>query len=102
MSGQILYSIDASQRETAVAALLSGLPPEVRAQVELGSVEAALEAALRALLGSPVDDSETAVALQAPGCERLRDFYQVGPAQRASVEQFADALVARVAAACRA
>lgn len=102
MSKQILYSIAASQREAAVAALLSGLPPEVRAQVERGSVEAALEAALRALLGSPLDGSETAVALQTPGCERLLDFYQVGPVQRASVEQFADALAARIAATYRA
>ena len=31
-------------------------------------------------------------ALDAPGAERLRDFYEVGPAQRAAVESFVDAL----------
>lgn len=31
-------------------------------------------------------------ALNAPGCERLRDFYEVGPVQRAAVESFVDAL----------
>lgn len=30
-------------------------------------------------------------ALSAPGCERLRDFYEVGPVQRAAVESFFDA-----------
>jgi hypothetical protein len=31
-------------------------------------------------------------ALNADGCERLRDFYNVGPVQRASVESFIEAL----------
>jgi len=35
-------------------------------------------------------------ALSAPGCERLRDFFDVGPVQRAAVESFADALAAGV------
>jgi len=35
-------------------------------------------------------------ALAAPGVERLRDFYNVGPVQRAAVESFADALAAGV------
>lgn len=32
------------------------------------------------------------VALQAPGCERLREWVEIGPAQRAALETFADAL----------
>ena len=36
-------------------------------------------------------------ALEAPGCERLKDFYSVGPVQRAAVESFADALDAALA-----
>ncbi len=31
-------------------------------------------------------------ALDAPGCERIKDFYAVGPVQRAAVESFAEAL----------
>lgn len=31
-------------------------------------------------------------ALATPGCERLRDFYNVGPVQRAAVESFVAAL----------
>ncbi len=31
-------------------------------------------------------------ALEAPGCERIKDFYAVGPVQRAAVESFAEAL----------
>jgi len=31
-------------------------------------------------------------ALEVPGCERIKDFYQVGPVQRAAVESFATAL----------
>ncbi len=32
------------------------------------------------------------LALDAPGCERIKDFCAVGPAQRAAVESFVDAL----------
>ena len=31
-------------------------------------------------------------ALNAPGCERIKDYYAVGPVQRAAVESFAEAL----------
>lgn len=31
-------------------------------------------------------------ALAAPGCERIKDFYSVGPVQRAAVESFVEAL----------
>ena len=31
-------------------------------------------------------------ALEATGCERIKDFYAVGPVQRAAVESFAEAL----------
>jgi len=44
---------------------------------------------------SPVDE-KLRTALAAPGVERLRDFYNVGPVQRAAVESFADALAAGV------
>ena len=30
--------------------------------------------------------------LDAPGCERIKDFYSVGPVQRAAVESFVEAL----------
>ncbi len=33
-----------------------------------------------------------AQALESPGCERIKDFYSVGPVQRAAVEQFVEAL----------
>jgi hypothetical protein len=48
-------------------------------------------------LGEPGRLSPLDAALAAPGCERLRDFYAVGPVQRAAVESFADALAADVA-----
>jgi len=38
-------------------------------------------------------------ALAAPGVERIRDFYAVGPVQRAAVESFADALLGSKTAA---
>lgn len=36
--------------------------------------------------------------LNAPGCERIKDFYNVGPIQRANVECFFDAIVEHLAA----
>lgn len=41
---------------------------------------------------APPTADRISTALAAPGCERLRDFYDTGPAQRASVETFAAAL----------
>lgn len=34
--------------------------------------------------------------LDAPGCERIKDFYNVGPVQRANVESFYDAIIAHL------
>lgn len=36
---------------------------------------------------------DLAEVLDAPGCERIKDFYSVGPVQRAAVESFAAALL---------
>jgi len=56
---------------------------------------------VRPAAGVAAPDHQTApaadrlrTALSAPGVERLRDFYAVGPVQRAAVESFADALAA--------
>jgi len=45
---------------------------------------------------TPASGASVEAALSAPGVERLRDFYRVGPVQRAAVESFADALAAGV------
>ena len=39
-----------------------------------------------------IDRAVVEQALEANGCERIRDFYAVGPVQRAAVESFAEAL----------
>jgi len=39
-----------------------------------------------------VNDTIIKSALNAPGNERIKDFYEVGPVQRASVENFADSI----------
>ena len=41
---------------------------------------------------APAAQPSIRAALEAPGCERLRDFYAVGPVQRAAVEAFVSAI----------
>jgi len=60
--------------------------------------DAGVAAALGMEIIAPSSDDVSApdrlhTALSAPGCERLRDYYAIGPVQRAAVESFADRLL---------
>jgi hypothetical protein len=48
------------------------------------------------MLAAPqaLTDERIKLALQAPGCERLREWASIGPVQRAAVELFADRIAA--------
>lgn len=55
-------------------------------------------AALAANEKVPSRATDIATALALPGCERLREWAEIGPVQRAAVEEFAYALAAKVPA----
>lgn len=58
-------------------------------------------AALAANEKQPNRATDIATALALPGCERLKEWAEIGPVQRAAVEEFAYALAAKVPADLR-
>ena len=73
--------------EVRVQTLGSGTPEQWKARAEEDATKEWNRCAAISAAAEPV-----ANALDALGCERIREYYAIGPAQRAAVESFADAL----------
>ena len=82
-------TIDRATVEQALKAMRCAVPTGTITLYEWDKAMAELDAAL-AQQAEPHRDLRA--ALQAPGCERLREWVEIGPVQRAALETFAAAL----------